>query len=166
MSEEWKPWRDGAYEVSSLGRVRRAKPGRRTAVGHILKQSQHWTEYPTVRPVVGGKNVFAYVHHMVAEAFIGPRPAGMVVNHIDANKYNAAASNLEYVTQPANMQHAARAKRMARGERHSGAKFTDAQVAEMRALRASGVRQCDIARRLGASAALVSQVLSGQRRAA
>ena len=39
-----------------------------------------------------------YVHHVVAEAFLGPRPCGLVVRHMDGDRENNAASNLAYVT--------------------------------------------------------------------
>lgn len=46
------------------------------------------------------------VHSLVAHAFIGPRPPGLQINHIDADRTNNHFSNLEYVTGSENMQHA------------------------------------------------------------
>ena len=40
---------------------------------------------------------------MVAEYFIGPRPEGYVIDHIDGNYLNNKADNLRYVTQKENM---------------------------------------------------------------
>ena len=43
-----------------------------------------------------GKDIF--LHHLVAETFIGPRPNLMVIDHIDGKKLNNVASNLQYLT--------------------------------------------------------------------
>jgi len=39
------------------------------------------------------------VNALIAAAFIGPRPEGMTIEHLDGNRCNTAASNLRYVTQ-------------------------------------------------------------------
>lgn len=106
MNEEWVLILDGLYEVSSLGRVRRAAPGRCTWVGRELKAQLIPNGYMHIMPVVDGKNRNAYVHQLVAEAFLGPCPDGYEVNHIDADKTNNRADNLEYVTRQGNVQHA------------------------------------------------------------
>lgn len=46
------------------------------------------------------------VHRLVADAFLPPDPSRPIVNHIDGNKLNNAASNLERVTASENTQHA------------------------------------------------------------
>lgn len=43
-----------------------------------------------------------YVHQLVAEHFIGPRPEKHIVDHIDREKYNNDVSNLRYITQQKN----------------------------------------------------------------
>ena len=72
-----------------------------------------------------------YVHILVAEAFIGPRPRGHEVNHRDGNKLNNHVDNLEYVTRSENCLHAYRL-----GLRDSGfpRKITDRQIVAIQEL--------------------------------
>jgi hypothetical protein len=157
--EAWKPWRSGDYEVSNLGRVRRARPGRRTYVGRILTWTFLSIGYPTVGLTIGGKNKRIYVHELVAECFIGPRPDGAEVNHIDGDKANPVVTNLEYVTHRGNMQHASRSGLMPVGEASGNSKLTNADVLAMRAAWRDGARNVELARRFGVSRACVSQVV-------
>lgn len=39
-----------------------------------------------------------YIHTLVAETYLGVRPEGMVIDHIDGNKSNNHLSNLRYTT--------------------------------------------------------------------
>lgn len=71
--------------------------------GRVLRPQPHNNGYRTVSPD-GRKH--KTIHSLVAAAFLGPRPDGCDVNHIDGDKTNNAASNLEYVTRKENMQHA------------------------------------------------------------
>jgi hypothetical protein len=82
------------------------------------------------------------VHHLVAEAFIGPMPPGQEVNHVDADKANNRAENLEYQTPSGNIFHAYRsgAKRPVVGVRHPSAVLTEGDVLEIRRLHALGFR--------------------------
>ncbi len=47
-----------------------------------------------------------YIHDLIAEAFLGPKPENMVVNHKNGNTWDNRVGNLEYLSQGANNQHA------------------------------------------------------------
>jgi len=58
--------------------------------------------YPRMCGFIGNP----YCHLLVAKAWIGPRPEGYEVDHIDGNIRNCAVSNLEYVTPEENRRRA------------------------------------------------------------
>jgi hypothetical protein len=158
VNEEWRAWRNGDYEVSSLGRVRRARPGRRTWAGRLLTPTLMKIGYLKVSPVIDGKNVLIPIHVLVAECFLGPCPEGHEVNHIDGNKANPVVTNLEYVTHAENMRHAVRAGLQKIGADHGGAKLTEDDVREIRAMRLAGASLPTICERFGIGRPTASQI--------
>ena len=106
--EEWRPvvGHEGAYEVSSLGRIRslpREVPagqrgGTRLISGRVLVTSIGRNGY---RQVTLRKRTHM-VHTLVARSFIGERPEGYEVCHNDGDSDNNAATNLRYDTVSAN----------------------------------------------------------------
>lgn len=108
QSEEWRPvvGFEGWYEVSDRGRVRRVRGGNGTHVGRMSKISLDAYGYPRVSMSKNSDRRMYKVHRLVAEAFLGPCPEGMGVNHKDADKTNNAPGNLEYLTPRRNLQHA------------------------------------------------------------
>jgi hypothetical protein len=70
-----------------------------------LKQSDNGSGY--LRVGIGHGNP-QYVHRLVAEVFVfNPRPDIKVeVNHLDGDKHNNYAENLEWVTEAENWEHA------------------------------------------------------------
>ena len=107
--EQWKPIQEfnGEYEVSNLGRVRSMKRygGQ---VGRIMPQTKQHHGYHAVMFWMNNKAYCRKVHRLVAEAFI-PNPDNLPqINHKDGCKTNNVASNLEWCTYQANMQHAVR----------------------------------------------------------
>lgn len=103
--EHWKvvEGTNGALEVSNLGRV---KSNLRD--GRILKTQKDNKGYHRLRMTIQRERYAFKVHRLVAQAFI-PNPDNKPqVNHIDGNKDNNAASNLEWVSNVENAHHAIR----------------------------------------------------------
>lgn len=159
MIEEWRVIENGRYAVSSMGRVRREAPGKGTRAGWMLKCAPSKVGYPLFA-VSRGK--FKYVHHAVAEAFIGPRPEGYEINHKNGIKTDNRVDNLEYVTGSQNRQHAVRLglwkPAPVRGEAHCRAKLTDDIVRTIRTEASQGVTTRTLAERYGVSMSLVGQI--------
>ena len=98
-TEEWRPVVGfPAYEVSSRGRVRSSHAWRGQR-DRILIGGTSTKGYPYVQLVApdGGVKVRA-THILLAEAFIGPRPIGNHVRHLDGNRKNCTVENLAYGT--------------------------------------------------------------------
>lgn len=160
MTEEWREFMSN-YEVSNAGRIRRSTDGRKTYAGRLMKPQKMRVGYLCVRPTVNGKNILVYVHDAVALAFIGAKPAGASVNHIDGDKTNNVPSNLEYVSHAENMRHAAASGLMARGTGHPGAKLNDDAVRALRADRCAGLSFPRLARKYGISIATAFYAAKG-----
>ena len=161
MSEEnWRPILGGTYSVSSAGAVRRDKPYR-GRVG-ALKPNISPYGYAKVSVSVNGKSKQRSVHSLVLEAFVGPRPLGMVINHKDGNKLNNCPENLEYVTDKQNHEHAAALGLAAYGERIFAAKITTAIAGKIKRMIIDGLPSIKIARKLGVSVYIVYKIKYGQ----
>lgn len=176
--EQWLPVKDfeGAYEVSSKGRVRSLsrvmtrRDGKRLTInGRILDASPNGRGYPRVTLNCNGRCRWTHVHSLVAEAFLGPPPGdkgtgdGYTVNHINGCKTDNRAANLEYVTSRENIAHARRTGLLkSRGADNSRAKLSDEQVHEIRRRYRRGVtRQVDLAGEYGVDQSTISRIVRG-----
>lgn len=141
MEELWKPvvGFEGFYEVSDHGRVRSVdrlvmhwQGGLRKRKGCLLKASpMPGIGYPRVS--LGGDQINKFVHTLVLEAFVGPRPDGHDACHADGTRTNNHLSNLRWDSRSANMADRQEHGRTQRGERHYRAKLTESQVLSIRA---------------------------------
>lgn len=95
--ERWKdvPGYEGAYRVSDLGRIYSERSGR------VLRASRGRYHYVTLSRE--GRAKKHYVHTLVAEAFLGPRPDGAEVRHVLDDKDDNRAISLVYGTHSENM---------------------------------------------------------------
>ena len=163
---------EGVYEISSTGAVRSldriiyqtnwvGNVVRRMYPGRAIKATPDNHGYIRVTLTrQGQKPETKRVHHLVAAAFLGPRPDGYDVCHNDGDKANNALSNLRYGSHTDNeadkLVHGTRIH----GERHADAKMTDETVRRLRR-GLGGMTQSWWARHLGVSEASLSRALSG-----
>ena len=116
MSETWLPVinYEAFYSISSTGRVRSerrvVKHGDHTRIvpETIMRTPANRDGYPTVRLSRDGVTSTVYVHDLVAAAFLGEKPNGQEVRHIDDLKANCHVSNLAFGTRRENLLDAVR----------------------------------------------------------
>lgn len=122
---------------------------------------------PTLDPSSGYLRVLAYekgkprrnryVHHLVALAFHGERPPGLMVCHTpDPNKMNNRPENLRYQTHRQNIEDSIRDGTLSRPVR----KLDYAKAEEIRALHETGMSLGEIARRFGVARQTAQKVVS------
>lgn len=103
--EEWRAIRGfPAYEVSDLGRVRRVKTQTGKPLNRVLRTPPQSNGYARVSLSVQNHIVSRMVHVLVAEAFFGPRPENMVIDHVNGVRVDNRRENLEYVTHVENVR--------------------------------------------------------------
>ena len=132
IAEEWRPVEgyEGIYNVSNLGRVysvpRRSANGNPVG-GYCLKQKQFRNGYLFTHLTKEGITKQFLIHRLVASAFLPKQEGRPEVNHIDGNKHNNNAENLEWCNRSENNLHAIRT-----GLRDLTAAHETARIANMR----------------------------------
>ncbi len=165
MTRQWR-WVRGfiRYMVSDDGQV--ASLHHTGWRARLLTQTPDKRGYMVVTLALGGTGCKRnrFVHQLVAESFIGPRPVNRPeVRHLDGNPANNHAWNLAYGTRAENAQDAVRHGTTAAGSRNGQAKLAEAQVREIRHRYAAGnVTQYELAAEYGVSQPRISNALNGR----
>lgn len=101
IKEVWKPIEnfEELYEVSNHGRIRSLRR-------NIIMQTRNRSDgYVSCTLSNCGKVKSKLIHRLVAETFIPNHENKPEVNHIDGNKQNNCARNLQWVTASENQRH-------------------------------------------------------------
>lgn len=101
------------YQISSYGRLRTFKKQHfpkedKQKEYRLLKQNLKRNGYLTVDLCQSSKKTTTTIHRIVAKEFVDGYHDGLVVNHINGNKQDNRAKNLEWVTSKQNSHHAFR----------------------------------------------------------
>jgi hypothetical protein len=157
MSERWKavPGYEGMYEVSDLGRVRSLRNNK-----GLLTLLHGPGGYRIVGLSVNGKPIKVYVHALVLEAFVGPRPRGGVTRHFpDRDRTNNKLINLSWGTHADNQKDRDIHGTDQRGSKNKGAKLNEDQVVYLRGIEhwSRGLAS-SLARRFGVTPAVISDI--------
>lgn len=124
-----------------------------------LDQRKYGHQYVTLR----NESVRArfQVHHLVLQAFIGPRPHGLEGCHEDGNASNNSAGNLRWGTHKSNMEDRSRHRTLS-GERHGRAVINQEQADAIRKRWQAGEKVAALAREFGISESQGHRVAKGQ----
>jgi hypothetical protein len=90
------------YRVDADGVVTSTLTWRGDAGPRVMAPRVSSTGYLCVRLRRDGRQVQVPVHKLVLEAFVGPRPEGMVTRHLNGDPLDARLSNLKYGTHQEN----------------------------------------------------------------
>lgn len=170
--EIWKdiPSLKGMYQASSLGRIR------------SLDRTIHqvcWAGTPSIRKwkgrikafykekgrlsVVVGKHETKSVHILVAEAFFGKRPEGMVCAHINGDFTDNRPENLLYCSQKENIGHKKNHKTQTFGESHIHSKLKYPDVLKIRKIHVKSHRKygsAALARKYGIDQSTINDIVN------
>lgn len=176
--EQWRPINgfEGAYEVSSLGRVRSVQRWRyvtgargsytRIVRERVLKPLTGRGTYQTVwlYPMGEGEPVSRMIHVLVTEAFCGPRPSPHhVARHLNDAPQDNRSANLRWGTHKENGEDKERNGKSLKGMRNTQSKLTDDCVRKIRRMSGVGMPQRQIAAQFNVAQSQIWGVLSGTR---
>ena len=129
MSEVWRDIEgyEGLYQVSNQGRVksleRKDRLGR-TVKERILKPGVVGSGYLMISLCTGGKQKMFSVHRLVCQAFHENPDNKPQVNHINEDKTDNRACNLEWSTAKENMNHGTHNERVAKARSKPVGQYT------------------------------------------
>jgi HNH endonuclease len=152
------------YLAGSDGTVWSAMPGRngRLKSLHVLKPNREKSGYLRVSLRNNKRRQGFFVHTLVALAFHGPRPDGLILRHRNGNKNDNRPENLLYGTCLENTEDRRTHGTMVRGARSHLAKITDEQALEILGRLRAGETGASLAREFGITDGSISAMKTGR----
>lgn len=131
-AEEWRDvvGYEGYYKVSNLANIYSVR-NKRIIRSATIREKNINRERRYAVFTINKKVSRVLLHRVVAMAFCPGYAKGLQVNHIDCNRLNNRADNLEWVTMNENMLHAANNNLLLRGNSHHKARLKELEVIEI-----------------------------------
>lgn len=172
QQEIWLPinGHEGLYSISNLGRVRseekivhRKNGAMQLRPQAIMRPGSGASRYLSLTLVdANGVHTTNYVHALVAEHFISPRPSGMEVCHCDGDRANNEASNLRWDSRSGNNKDKSTHGTATIGERHPMAILNNEVVLEIRRRRAEGASATQLSKEFNVSRMTAFRAATGR----
>lgn len=160
--ERWVDINEGRYAVSNTGKVRSyLNTNKRKRLIPLVLKPSFPLGYPSITMWDHCVCTRSVIHRLVALAFVSGRTDERnEVNHIDCNKKNNHADNLEWVNSSENKFHAYRnGVRIPKiGSQVWTAKLTEDQIPDIRSRLRDGESQSAIARTLGVHSSTIWRI--------
>jgi hypothetical protein len=153
------PGYEDFYEVSNHGRFAKLLPD-----GRQIRKLNFKTPYisVSVKSLNGEPQKSLYIHQLVAKVFIGPRPDGLVIRHLDGDRYNNKVTNLAYGSVEQNY-HDTKKHKTHWHENNGRAVLSERCVNAIRHFHTNGlVRQTDLAKAFQVSNSTISAIIKGR----
>lgn len=168
QQEIWKPIKgyEELYEISSFGRVKSLIKQGNNKERFTKTSIDISTGYINVQLNKNSKPLTKRVHRLVIEAFI-PNPKNKpVANHIDGNKKNNRADNLEWMTHSENTLHSFKngLQKKIFGDNNYITKIKNQDVLKIRELIVEGKNNKEIAKIYNVNPCQISRIRTGKRR--
>lgn len=165
-NEIWRdiPGYNGLYQVSNLGRIKSLSTHNHKTPIILKTYLSGQGKYEALKLQVQANRGTHYVHDLVANAFIGEKPTGYEVNHIDSNRLNNHADNLEYMTHAENVQYTVKLRRHAHGAKHNWASLSDETINAIKSMKGNHIAQHKVAEIFGVGQSTVGLIWKGKHR--
>ena len=113
------------YSISDLGQIKGPRSG-------AMRFQITWNKYLRVGLYKNRRSHNKFVHVLVLESFVGPRPKNYECGHLDGDPQNNKLTNLRWVSRKENQFHRKLHGTHDMGEKSSQAKLTEKQVKYIR----------------------------------
>lgn len=135
------PSLDFLYEISEDGRILRNVKSKKQC-NIILDMHHSKVGYYAAFVNYKGKRKRVMIHIAVAECWLGPKPEGLEVDHIDRNTHNNHYTNLRYVTHSEQMKNRVLGKRIIEQATKNCYNYTMTKVAKHVEINGNGENLC------------------------
>lgn len=158
------PGYEGLYQVSNLGQIKSIgridRRGRNKLAEKIFSPVNTRNGYLQIKLHLDGKAKGAYIHRLVAATFISNPLKKPQVNHMNGNKLDNRAGNLEWCSAKENTAHAIETglRQICRSS-NGTSKLTSDEVRSIRKLYADGAFQKDLGNIFKVSQKTISNII-------